>query len=194
MSLKRSKLTEHCSFVADVAVQNAIKLQELFERLFGAQATNMDSEYLQKTFAFINWTFVQGVWSNISSTRLHRDLLREFRDVFILRLAGELAKEKTDGAVAAKAVFLTEELNSYLLSYAAAMQEAGYADSGTARLFALEHIQERFHIDDYIMNLLVPDLWADEGVNSEVESVAVKMNEAFVESKSKEFFARIFGK
>jgi len=95
--------------------------------------------------------------------------------------------------IAAKVICLNDKFKSYVASYISLIQEMGYSDAGVARLFALERIQEKFYIPDDVMNIIVPVLWADEKLNSEVELAAIKLNEASEDQKPKGFFRRLFG-
>lgn len=186
-------LKQLCGLVSDVAVSNAMTLRHTFSGLLSPHSLHPDPEYVVKTFAFMNWTFAQGVWSNLQSTQLRRDLQIELKDSLITKLAGQLSGSDRVEDIAGKAVFLTEDFNTYLMAYNQRMKEVGHADSGTARLFALEQIQEECQIGDAVMNDIVPSLWSDEKSNSEVESVAMQVNNVASEMKPKGLFRRLFG-
>jgi len=186
-------LQQLCDLVSDVAVSNATTLQQTFSSLLSLHSINPDPEYILKTFAFMNWTFAQGVWSNLQNTQLRRDLQIELKDSLITKLAGQVSGSDKVEDIAAKAVYLTEDFNTYLIKFNQRMQQAGYADSGAARLFALEQIQEECEIGDFVMNDIVPSLWSDEKSNSEVESVAMQVNNVAAEMRPKGFLRRLFG-
>lgn len=186
-------LKQLCDLVSDVAVSNATQLRQRFSGLIEPHSVSPDPEFLLKTFAFMNWTFAQGVWSNLQNTQLRRDLQVELRNSLITKLTGQISGSDRVEDIAAKAVFLTEDFNAYLMGYNHSMQQAGYADSVTARLFALEQIQEECQIGDDVMNDIVPNLWSDETSSSEVESVAMQVNNVAAEMKPKGFFRRLFG-
>ena len=188
-----ASLTQLCDLVSDVAITNARTLRQKFSDLAEPHSVNLNADFLLKAFAFMNWTFAQGVWSNLQNTRLRRDLQIELKDFHVLKLAAELSETDSAKDIAARAVFLTEDFNAYVMGYTSNMQIMGYADSRTARLFALERIQEEFGVDDYTMKNIVPLLWSDEKMNSEVESVAMQVNKAIQQMKSKGFFRRLFG-
>jgi len=179
--------------VSDIAVSNAATLRQIFSGLLSKHSINADPEYILQTFAFMNWTFAQGVWSNLQNTQLRRDLQIELKDSLITKLAVQMSGSDRVEDIAAKALFLTEDFNAYLVRYNQRIQEAGYADSGTARLFALEQIQNVCQIADAVMNDIVPDLWSDEKSNPEVESVAMQVNNVAAEMKPKGFLRRLFG-
>lgn len=189
-----ASLQQFCDLVSDVAVTNAKALCEKLAALTACHSVDVQPDFILKTFAFMNWTFAQGVWSEVQNTRLRRDLQIELKNSLILKLAGRLSESNCVDDMAAKAVFLTEEFNSYVRRYTTKMQSMGYADSGTARFFALERIQEKYGIDDYVMNDIVPILWSDEKTNSEVERVAMQVNKAAQEMKPKGFLRRLFGR
>jgi len=188
-----SSLHQLCDIVLGVAISNASKLQEQFLRLTDDESIEIDPEPLMKIFSFMNWTFVQGIWSNLQNTRLRQDLQSELKNAFILKLARKLCNSDSAKDSAAKAVFLTEEFNSYLSQYLTQVKMMGYADDGTARLFALERIQEKFEIADYVMNQVITSLLSDEKLNTEVGSVAMQLIKADEERKKKGFFRRLFG-
>ncbi|MCK4517905.1 hypothetical protein KAT92_03955 [Candidatus Babeliales bacterium] len=189
-----SSLTQLCDLVSDVAITNAQELQIRFADVVDNHPVDVDPEYILKIFSFMNWTFAQGVWSNLKNTRLRRDLQIKLKDCIITKLAKQLAGSDSMEGIAARAVFMTDEFNSYVAQYMLHTQSVGYADSGTARLFALERIQEQLKINDYTMNDIVPILWSDEKLNSEVESVAIQVNNAALEQNEKGFFRRLFGR
>lgn len=189
-------LKQLCDLVSDIAVSNATTLRQSFFSLLSQHSLKPDPEYVLKTFAFMNWTFAQGVWSNLQDTQLRRDLQVELKDSLITKLAGQLSGSDNVEDIAAKAVFLTEDFNAYLMAYNQRMQEAGYSDSdsGNARLFALEQIQEKCQIGDAVMNDIVPSLWSNEKSNSEVESVAMQVNNVAAEMNPRGFFRRLLGR
>ncbi len=188
-----ASLQQLCDLVSDVGISNATALRERFCHLLGPHPLQPDPEYILKTFSFMNWTFAQGVWSNLQNTQLRRDLQIELKDFLITKLARQLCASDNVEQIAAKAVFLTEDFNAYVIRYKHRLQEVAYADARTARLFALEQIQEKNQIEDDIMNDIVPALWSDERSNSEVESVAMQVNNAAAEMKPKGFLHRLFG-
>lgn len=179
--------------VSDVAITNAQELQIRFADVVDNHSVDVDPEYTLKIFSFMNWTFTQGVWSNLKNTRLRQDLQIKLKDRIITKLAKQLAGSDSREGIAARAVFMTDEFNSCVAQYMSHTQSVGYADSGTARLFALERIQEQLKINNYTMNDIVPVLWSDEKLNSEVESVAIQVNNAALEQNEKGFFRRLFG-
>lgn len=188
-----ASLKKLCDLVSDVAITNATALRQRFADLVTPHSIQFDSEFILKTFAFMNWTFVQGVWSNLQNTKLRKDLQAELKDSLVTKLAYELSGSTSGEGVAARAVFLTEDFNSYVMGYMTNMQTVGHADSGTARLFALEQIQEECGIDDAVMNDIVPTIWSDKKANSEVESIAMQVNKEVEDMNPKGFFRRLFG-
>ncbi|MDZ7619645.1 MAG: hypothetical protein U1E05_21815 [Patescibacteria group bacterium] len=187
-------LEELCDLVSDVSVKNAIGLQQRLAKLTQPYRIQLDVEYVLETFSFMNWTFAQGVWSNLRNAKLRQDLQIGLKKSLILNLAQQVSGTTSLEATAAKAVFLTEDFNSYLRAYTQQMQSMGRAaDSGTARLFALEQIQAEQRIPDHLMNDVVPELWSDDEVNSEVEAVAIQVNNMADAMKPKGFLRRLFG-
>ena len=186
-------LEQLCDLVSDVAIKNAIGLQQRLTKLTQPHGIQPDPEYTLKIFAFMNWTFAQGVWSNLQNAQLRQDLQIGVRGALILRLAQQISEDTSAEGAAAKAVFLTEDFNSYLRAYTQQMQAMGSADAGTARLFALEQIQADQRIPDHVMNVVVPELWSDDDASSEVEAVAMQVNDMAGAMKPKGFFRRLFG-
>jgi len=148
---------------------------------------------LLKTFCFMNWTIVTGLWSNIEYAKLRRDLQAVLKDKFILKLAYKIPGPDSPKAIAARAVFLTEDFQSYLRAFIHETKELGFADDGTSRLFALERIQEQFDIDDHVMNDVVPNILSDEKLITEVGDGAMQLNKAYEEQEKKGFFRKLFG-
>lgn len=188
-----ASLEEFCDLVSDVGIKNAAALQKTLTEIATRYSFDLDPEYILKTFSFMNWTFAQGVWSNVQNAELRRDLQIALKGSLIIKLARQLSPSSSADATAAKAVFLTEEFNSFLLAYTEQMQAVACADAGTARVFALTLIQEEYGIADHVMNEIVPALWSDENASSEVESVAMQVNNVTQTSKPKGFLRRLFG-
>lgn len=187
-----SSLTKFCDLVSDVAMSNASKVRDQFMSLVGSQSQNVDSAHVLMILSFMNWTFAQGVWSELSNTRLRRDLQVQLKDALIIRLARELTGGSSVQDTAAKAVSLTDQFNDYLRQYNARMQSLGEADSRTATLFAFERIQEELRVEDSVMNRVVPHLISDKGLSAEVEAVALEITKAVAQQK-KGFFSKLFG-
>lgn len=184
-----SSLTQLCDLVSSVALANASKLREQFVQLVRDEGSDVDPESVLTILAFMNWTFAQGVWSNLSNTHLRRDLQVQLKDALILRLARALTESSSAPDIAARAVTLTDEFNDYLRHYKSRMQALGDADSRTATLFAFERIQERYGVKDGVMNRVIPRLILTEGLKAELESVAQEINKAAAQKKTG-FFSR----
>ncbi len=144
-------------------------------------------------FAFMNWTLAQGVWSNLQNSQIRRDLQIELKDSLLTKLAKQFTRSDNLVDIAAKAASVTEDFNVYLIGYNRHVQTLGGADSNAARLFALQQIQDECGIEDAVMNEIVPSIWSDTNANSEVELVAMQVNNAVAEMKSKGFLRRLFG-
>ncbi len=187
-----SSLTQLCELVSDVAMANAAKVREQFVQLVQDESSDVDPGSVLTLLAFMNWTFAQGVWSNISNGRLRRDLQVQSKDALILRLARALTESSSAPDIAARAVALTDEFNAYLRQYTSKMQAIADADSRTATLFAFEQIQAKCGVSDGVMNRVVPKLVSDKGLSAEVESVAQEVNKAAA-AKRGGFFSKLFG-
>ncbi len=173
--MSANSLEQFCDLVSNVAIKNAITLQQRFSDLVTPYVGNLNSEYIFKTFAFMNYTFAIGVWSTLQNERLRRDLIVELKTAILLKIAKHLATPIKE-EIAAKGVFLNDDFNLYLEDFKKNMKSYAYHDAGTARVFALERIQKQHGINDLIMNDIVPKFFADETLNSEVESVAMNIN------------------
>ena len=173
-----SSLTRLCELVSDVAMTNATKVRERLVQLVQDESSDVDPGAVLTLLAFMNWTFAQGVWSNISNSCLRRDLQGQLKHVLILRLARALTESSSTPDIAARAVALTVEFNAYVRQYISRMQTIGDSDSRTATLFAFEKIQAKCGVSDEVMNRVVPKLVSDEGLSAEVESVAQEVNKA----------------
>jgi len=184
-------LTQLCDLVADVAMTNATKLREQFLQLVRDEVSEIDPGSVLTMLAFMNWTFAQGSWSNISNTKLRRDLQIQLKDALILRLARELTGGSSPPDAAARAVAINDQFTAYLRQYNARMQSLGDPDSRTATLFAFEQIQERCGLSDHVMNDVVPKLIPPEGLGTEVESVALEVNKAAA-AKRGGFLSKLF--
>ena len=169
-------LKEFCELMSDVSVANATKLSQTFRNLVSSHSLNLDSEYILKIFTFMNFTIATGVWSHIPHKRLRRDLIGQFHTSITLRLSKIFCNTNEAVDIATKAVFIREDFNAYLGKNNQRLKENDYADANTDRLFALEYIQEKYQIKDDVMNDIVPVLLSDQKFNTEIESVAIQMN------------------
>jgi len=169
-------LIQLCELVADVAMTDAKRHRDKLMDLGRAHSIPFSAEHILKILMFMNWTFAQGVWSNLRNKELRVDLQVELKGFIIIKLAQALCGSEGPDKFIASTVLLTDEFNSYVLNYTIAMKKRGHADAGTARLFALERIQKDYAIDDMLMNLIVPLLFPHDNSNSEVESVSLQVN------------------
>ena len=187
-----SSLTQFCDLVSNVAISSAKETQQSFFRSLPSGTEGVNPDDILKFFAFMNYTFAQGAWSSLKNAKLRRDLVVALKEDLITKLARLLARSDSVQDTAAKAVFLSEELNDYLRQFIARMQSMGDADSRTATLFAFESIQNECKLDDSVMNEIVPRLMANESFGLEVESVALQVNNVFAQRK-KGFLSKLFG-
>lgn len=188
-----SSLTQLCELVAGVAMESAAETTDRLLQLLGGESLEMRRATALTVFAFMNFTFAQGVWSNLENATLRRDLLSQLRDELILRLASATTGSSSSSVVSARAVRLAEELTDYLRRFISRMQEFQGGDSRLATLFALEQLQGHYGLSDEMMNRVVPNLVPSEGLSGRVEAVALQVNEAAGRRRGQGFWARIFG-
>lgn len=201
-----SPLEEFCNLVADVGIEKATTIStqlEGFLSILSKEAKiNLDDEARQTIFlgvAFMSVTFANGVWSNLNSTSLRRDLLDTSIQTFTLKAATKISGSQEHHDVAFLAVSIDEQLRSYYKDYIERMkqvEESGKAaDTNEAALFGLEWIQGKLDIPDSVMNRLVPvavGLGAIEDLASEVQSVAAQVNRAANERGKRGFLSKLF--
>ena len=101
-------LKQVCDLMSDVAITNAAALRQKLTDLARRESVDLDPEDILKTFAFMNWTFAAGVWSDLQNIQLRRDLKDGLKDSLVLKLAQELcvsggAVQEAVAAVGAKA-------------------------------------------------------------------------------------------
>jgi hypothetical protein len=191
MGVMSSSLIKLCEFVSDVVMAEATKLQEQFVQLVQDESSDVDPGTILMLLAFMNWTFVQGVWSNISNNRLRRDLQIQLKEELNLRLAFALTESSSATDTAAKAVAIQNEFIVYLRKYTSRMQSITNADSRMAKLFAFEQIQAKCGLSDEVMNRVGLELVSDKGISSEVELVALEVNKAAA-AKRGGFLSKLF--
>jgi hypothetical protein len=176
--------------MAQVAVAQATSLSNSLARLLDAKARAIDAYEPLVLFAFMNFTFAQGAWSNLTNQRLRRDLQISLKDALILRLAREFPGNTSDKA--AKAIRLEDQFNSYLRAYVAGAKNIGESDSRFATLFALGILKEKLGLGDADMDEIVPRLISVAGVSKETEDMANEVLNAFSKQKVG-FWGRLFG-
>ena len=201
-----SPLQEFCNLVADVGIEKATTISaqlEGFLSILSKEAQiNLDGQARQTIFlgvAFMSVTFANGVWSNLNSTNLRRDLLDTSIQTFTLKAATKISSSQEHRDVAFWAVSIDEQLRSYCKDYIERMKQvekSGKAvDTNEAALFGLEWIQGKLNIPDSVMNRLVPvavGVGAFEDLASEVQSVAAQVNRAVNERKKRGFLSKLF--
>jgi hypothetical protein len=184
-----SPLRELCTLIADVGLANASKLALQFNQLLAnASEASLDEDAHQVillSFAFVNWAFANGVWSDLENVKLRRDLMTESRNVMILELARRQSPSREAPDVAFLAMQIDfDEFQPFATAYLERMKlldESGMTmDANGALFFALEWIQQRLRIADRIMDNIVPAFLAEVGDFAEVETIAAQVNRAAI--------------
>jgi len=196
-----SSLSELCNLIANHGIEHAKNLSSIFQNIaqekVGEKIGSKESKIIFKVFSFLNWAYANGVWSNLSNTKLRRDLMSESMKSIVLRTAYELSENKQNENVAMFAVDLDQEFRDFAMNYNDRLKELGRSghepDANTALLYGLEGIQEKIGLDDSDMELIVPAFLEQSGDFAEIESIANQVNLSSAERKNKGFFSRLFG-
>ena len=69
-----ASLEHMCDLVCEVAIANAAKLRDKLTGVLAPYSVDLDPEHILRVFAFMNWTFASGVWSNLQNKQLRQDL------------------------------------------------------------------------------------------------------------------------
>lgn len=149
-----------------------------------------------KIFSFLNWTYANGVWSNLSNTTLRRDLMQQSMKSIVLRTAYELTEDKSNKEVAFLASELDQEFRELVLAYNERIKELsrqGFEpDANATMLCCLEWIQEDLDLNDDVMNVIVPQFEDRVGNVTRIEEVAMQVHRAASQRK-RGFFSKLFG-
>ena len=92
-----SSLQELCNLVADVGIGKATKVSAQLEGFLihvDEPQVTLDGKARQTIFlgfVFTAWTFANGVWSNLKTTKFRRDLLDTSMQSFALKAAVQLS-------------------------------------------------------------------------------------------------------
>ena len=181
-------LRDLCELVAEVAVAKADEMARAFRHQLGEKAqVDLTQEQLRTVvmgFAFTNWAVANGIWSNLTNTRLRRDLMATSRNAVVLRVARALhdSDDARDTACLAASIDL-DRFRPFAQAYverARELQSSGIPfDMRVALLFGLEWVQSDLGIADSAMDLAMPALLAEIGDCAEyVESIALETNRA----------------
>src|SRR4030067_1589243 len=193
-------LEDFCNLVTDVGLASAEKLRDRFENylLMDSRITiNQTSrEKLFLGFIFMNWAIANGTWSNLTNTKLRRDLMSTSKRTFSLKTALKLANSQDPSINAALAVNIEEQLYTFIRGFIQNGNKFGEGNispaANTALFYALEWIQVGLGIDDAIMNRIVPQFLLDSKDFAEIEEIAAQVIRAELIRKKTGFLARLF--
>jgi hypothetical protein len=195
-----SSLLEICNLIADQGADYARQHEEFFLEVVKERSRKEVSEEqidaILKVFFFLNWAYVNGVWSNITDTVLRRGLMAQSMKSIVLKTAHELSENKTNEAVAFLAVQLDQEFRGFVFEYTKRMEELsrdGFEpDANSATLWGLESIQRLLNLSDEDMNIIVTQFNRLAGDVAKIEEIAKQLNRS-VTQRRKGFFSRLFG-
>lgn len=195
-----AQLEELCDLVADCGLSNALKLQGRFQHHLADEANQFlatdASQIVLLGFIFMNWAIANGAWSNLTSTKLRRDLMAASKNALVVRSASRLSKTEGPDDAAVLATSIDYELVSMMKGYIKEMEKAAETgaswDANGALFYALDWIQTNAEISDSAMNRVVPRFLAESTDFAEVENIAAQLNRAADDRKKKGFLARFF--
>ena len=195
-----SSLQDLCDLIANQGAQYAHQHRELFVEIV-RESTNkeMAKEKIDQTFkifAFLNWAYANGIWSNLNNTALRRDLMGQSMKSIVLKTSYELSQDKSNEAVAFLAAELDQEFRELALAYNKRIKElsreGGEPDANTATLIGLEWLQAILDLNDEDMNAIVPQFNNRVGNVAKIEEIANQVNRAASQRK-RGFFSKLFG-
>jgi hypothetical protein len=195
-----SSLVKFCDLIADEGAKYAHQHKQLFleimEETTGRSISKKEADLIFMIFSFLNWTYANGVWSNLSNTTLRRDLMGQTMTSIVARTALDLAKDKSVDGVASLAAGLDElfkKLTAACFDRVKELSRQGLeSDANAATLYGLEWIQKTLYINEEHMSVIVPQFINRVGNVAKIEETAKQVNQAALESK-KGFFSRVFG-
>ena len=192
-------LREVCQLVAEVAVARGNAMATGFQQQLEEKAqVDLSQEQLRTAvigFAFTNWAFANGVWSNLRNTKLRRDLMATSKTALILQTARSLCESDNQSDVAYLATNLElDQFRPFAEAYTERIKqldEAGTAfHANAALLFGLEWIQIHLGLSDSVMDAVAPAFLTQIGDPEEVERVAYQVNRAAEDRPNKGLLAR----
>lgn len=194
-------LHELCQLVAGLAVAKAEEVANVFQRQLREEAeVQLTDDQLRTVvtgFAFTNWAFANGVWSNLTNTRLRRDLLGTSKNALILATARALCKSDEPSDIAHLATNLDfdpfQPFAQACIERGKELNRSGRPfDANAVLLFGLEWIQTHLGISDAVMGVIVPGFMAEVGdFAEEVERVASQVNRAAGARRKRGLLARL---
>jgi hypothetical protein len=195
-----SSLLELCELIAEEGAKYSKKNKELFLNILKEKVdikiSKESSDKIYKIFSFLNWAYVNGIWSTLKNTALRRDLMRQSMNSIVLRTARDLSDDQTTEGIAFLASELDFEFKDLVFIYMDRIKELEKEeiepDANTATLWGLEWIQRNFDLNDDDMNIIVPKFIESVGDIAKIEEIAYQVNRA-VNSRKKGFFSKLFG-
>jgi hypothetical protein len=195
-----SSLLELCKLIADQGVKSAHQHKELFlevvKETTGQTIPQKQVDTIFKIFSFLNWTYANGVWSNLTNTTLRRDLMGQSMKSIVLRTAYDLGEDKSNESVAFFASDMDQEFRQFALVYNKRIKELAIEghepDANTATLCGLKWIQEHLDLNDDQMKVIVLQFNNRAGDIARIEEIAKQVNSAVTQRK-RGFFSRLFG-
>jgi hypothetical protein len=195
-----SSLLELCNLIAEQGAKYARQHKELLLEILKEKArkdvSNKQVDTILKVFSFLNWAYVNGVWSNLGDTTLRRGLMGQSMKSIVLKTAYELSEEKSNEAVAFLAAQLDQEFREFVFAYNERMTELSREglepDANSATLWGLESIQGLLDLSDEDMTVIVPRFNRLAGDVAKIEEIAEQVNRGTTQRR-KGFFSRLFG-
>lgn len=195
-----SSLQDLCNLIADQGAKYAHQHTELFlEIMRDARDKAISKEQVDKTFkifVLLNWTYANGIWSNLKNTTLRRDLMGQSMKSIVLKTSYQLSEDKSNEGVAFLASELDQEFRELALAYNERIKELSIdgvePDANTATLIGLEWLQEIFDLNDEEMKVIVPQFNNRVGNIAKIEEIANQVNRA-ANQRKRGFFSRLFG-
>jgi hypothetical protein len=195
-----SSLLELFELIAEEGAKYSKKNKELFLNILKEKVdikiSKESSDKIYKIFSFLNWAYVNGIWSTLKNTALRRDLMRQSMNSIVLRTARDLSDDQTTEGIAFLASELDFEFKDLVFIYMDRIKELEKEeiepDANTATLWGLEWIQRNFDLNDDDMNIIVPKFIESVGDIAKIEEIAYQVNRA-VNSRKKGFFSKLFG-
>ena len=181
-----SSLQDLCDLIANQGAEYAHRHKQLFLEIAKETTDRFISEeevsIIFRIFSFLNWAYVNGMWSNLNNTTLRRDLLIQSMKSIVLKTSRELSVDKSNEGIAFFATELDQEFRRLVLEYNEKIKQLAKQgvnpDANTATFIGLEWIQENLYLNDEDMNMIVPRFNERVGDIAKIEELANQVNRA----------------
>jgi hypothetical protein len=178
-------LREYCDSVAEQGAEHAHRNTMLFlecvREVDRTPTSRAQAVSVFRTFSFVNWAYINGVWSTMSNARLRRGLMSQSLDSIARRTALELCNDRTPEDLEKQYTKVHHDLQSFARHCTWTVErltsQGAEPNANVVTLVALEQLQAILQLADSEMETVVPTFTRRVGDVARIEGVAKQILE-----------------